>query len=765
MSPSQPRSGPYASRTSVGPVACGTVPCNEPRDGGQAKLRNVTSNRPPGGAAVTFETTTGAVERLRRFFSPRAVALIGATDNSQWSLFTYANLRRYSPEVTVHLVHPRAEIVHGQKVANSIPELAELGDPVDLAYVMVPTSAVLEVVEQVAAAGIRNLVILTAGFEEAGEQGVELAAKLERLATANDLMILGPNGNGFVNVAGGVAPYGLPIAPPLVAGPVGIVLQSGGLAAAVLAGAQARGIGLSLMVSTGNEALISATDIMRYLLDDEHTRVIAVFLESIRRPAEFREIAEFANRVGKPIVALKAGRSEQGARTALAHTGALAGDDRVIDAAFRQLGVIRVDSLEELLATAGYLGYHPDVKGRRIAAVTPSGGACDLLADRAESEGLELPEFPPGTTKELTDFLPPFSNPRNPLDVTGYVVVDPRLSLEALDIVAREAADHYDMILYATSFPRVEPKDLTPIEKRLDALASARERIPVPVILQTSIASDLPAHAQKMFHERGLFLLDGIELGTRAIGHGARYHEQRERFLQQRPAEAKPKTGRPAGATGVWPEHMVRPLLEAHGIPTAPAKLATTAEEAADIARSYGVPLAMKLAAPSLIHKSDVGGVRLEVDPSSAAGVFDEMMHASEAGQGVLVGPMRRGGIELIVGVVTDPSWGKVLSVGLGGIWVEVLRDVSLRLLPVEETEVARMLEELKAAPLLHGARGTRPADTGLLCQLIVRVAGLAESLPLDTLELNPLRVDGSEIEVLDALAVWTENREEGQTT
>jgi len=705
----------------------------------------------------------GVIGRLRGLFAPRSVALVGATDNSQWSVFTHANLRRYSPDVTVHLVHPHHQKVHGEPVHKS---MSVIGESVDLAYVMVPTSAVIEVVEEIADVGTRNLVILTAGFEEAGPAGVEMATRLEKLSTSRDLTVLGPNGNGFINVAGGVAAYGLPIAPPLVGGPVGIVLQSGGLAAAVLSGAQVRGVGLSLMVSTGNEALISATDIMRYLIEDEDTKVVAAFLESIRHPEDFRDVAERALRAGKPIVALKAGRSEQGARTALAHTGALAGDDRMIDAAFRQLGVVRVNSLEELLATAGYLGYHPEVKGRRIAAVTPSGGACDLLADRAWSEGLELPEFPAATLTALTEFLPPFSNPHNPLDVTGYVVVDPRLSFEAMRIVAKEAAGNYDMILYATSFPRIAPKDLKPIVDRLDALASARQRIPVPLLLQTSVVSDLPAYAQELFAQRGLYLLNGIELGTRAIGHGARYHERRDRCLAAgSPVSISPAAPLqvPPGAEGVWTEHRARALLEAHGIPMAPAALATSAAEAAELAASYAQPVAMKIASDQVAHKSDIGGVRLEVEPAEAATAFSELAAALAEHRpgsllaGVLVGPMRREGIELLVGVVTDPDWGKVLSVGLGGIWVEVLDDVSLRLLPVDEVDVAEMLAELRSAALLKGVRGSTPAYIDRLCQVIARIAGLAEGLgsALDTLEVNPLRVDGVDIEVLDALIVW----------
>ncbi len=710
------------------------------------------------GVKLEEEASTVVLERLRSLFTPRSVALVGATDNSQWSVFTYSNLRRYSPEVAVHVVHPRSGTVHGQPAHRSVYDIAELAD---LAYVMVPTGAVLGVVEEIADAGIKNLVILTAGFAEAGPDGEALAARLEALATERGLTVLGPNGNGFINVAGGIAPYGLPIAPPLVKGPAGIVLQSGGLASAVLSGAQARGVGLSLMVSTGNEAFISATDIMRYLVHDDHTSVIAAFLESVRDPEAFREVAEIALQMGKPIVALKVGRSEQGAHTALAHTGALAGDDRIIDAAFRQLGVVRVDSLEEMLSTAGYLGYHSDVKGRRIAAVTPSGGACDLLADKAAGEGLELPEFPQETLDELADFLPPFSNPRNPLDVTGYVVVDPRLSLQALEIVAHRVAGLYDMILYSTSLPRTEPRDLKPIVDRLDALSEAIKQITVPVLLQTSVVSDLPAYAQQLFEERGLYLLNGIELGVRAIGHGARYHDHRDRCLDKRPKQMvgpvppQPSGKAPPDAAGIWAEHQVRALLEAHGIPVAPAQLATDATKAAEIATTYACPLAMKIAAAGLLHKSDVGGVRLDVDPHDAAAIFKELMRTTTSAEGVLIGPMRNGGIELLVGVIRDPGWGKVLSLGLGGVWVEVLGDVSLRLLPVDQDDVTDMLDELKAAPLLKEARGTRPADVRHLADVIVRVAKLAEALPLDTIEINPLRVDGSQIEVLDALVVW----------
>ncbi|MGB7103699.1 MAG: acetate--CoA ligase family protein [Acidimicrobiales bacterium] len=700
------------------------------------------------------------VSRLSAFFGAKSVVLIGATDRSPWSLWTHANLRQYSPQVTVHVVHPHHDVVHGQPVLKSLKSLEE---PVDLAYVMVPTSAVLEVMNEVADAGITNVVILTAGFGEAGPDGVALELQLVNFAHTRGLTVLGPNGNGFINAAGGLTPYSLLIVPPLDVGPVGIVLQSGGLASAVLTGAQARGLGLSLLVSTGNESLTSASDIMRYLIEDDQTKVIAAFLESVRQPDEFRDVCERALRAGKPIVALKTGRSEAGAKAALAHTGALAGDDRVVDAAFRQLGVIRVNTLEELLATAGYLGQHRRIRGRRIAAITPSGGACDLLADLATEEQLEFPEFPPQTLAALRQFLPSFSNPQNPLDVTGYVVMDPTISLKSMEIVGRDVAGNYDMMLYTATIPRSEAPNPAPIEERMDALAAASKTLAVPLILHSLMSVDLSPYQRKLLRDRGLFLLSGIEPAMRAIGHGARYHERRDHWLEVGPPSIAPTIEAPSGARGVWPEHLVRILLEARGIPVAPARLVATAIEARALAEEFGEPVAMKVASSALAHKSDIGGVALNVNVNEVMETFEELkgrlaVALPEATfDGVLVGPMRTGGLELLVGVVTDPTWGKVLSLGLGGVWVEVLGDVALRILPVGTEDITAMIGELKGAALLRGARGTRPVDMDRLVSVVYDIAQLAEGLgeALDTFEVNPLRVDGETVEVLDALALW----------
>ncbi|MFC7100561.1 hypothetical protein ACFQQB_08880 [Nonomuraea rubra] len=291
--------------------------------------------------------------------------------------------------------------------------------------------------------------------------GARLEAEIAAFAAENGLTILGPNGNGYINAAAGVTPYGLPIPQPLLRGAVGVVLQSGALASSVLGFAQARNVGVSLLTSMGNESVVTVTDVIDYLVDDPATRVIALFLETIRNPAEFSRVARRALEAGKPIVALKIGRSKLASHTAQAHTGALVGDDDVIDAALRQLGVIRVRSLEDLIITAGLLASSGPLPGRRVGVVTPSGGASEIIADRAEDEGLELPPFAPETVARLAEIVPSFGTVQNPLDVTGYVLIDRTLLGRALEAVTADPG--IDLIMLLSEPPKVAPPDPAPV--------------------------------------------------------------------------------------------------------------------------------------------------------------------------------------------------------------------------------------------------------------------------------------------------------------
>ncbi|GMA63763.1 acyl-CoA synthetase [Alicyclobacillus fastidiosus] len=550
--------------------------------------------------------------------------------------------------------------------------MLDIEEPVDLAYVMVPTTQVLQVLRDADAANIRNLVILTSGFSEIGPEGSALEREVLEFAESHNQVLLGPNGNGFVNVSAQLTPYGLPITPPLKPGPVGIVLQSGALASTVLTLAQARNVGLSLLVSMGNETMMSATDVMDYLIEDESTKVLAVFLESIRQPKEFECIAKKALAHGKPIVAMKIGRSEHSAKTAMAHTGALVGDDAVNDAAFRQLGVIRVHSLEDLITTAGLLGYTPPLTGRRLGVVTPSGGACDILSDRATDEGILLPEFAPETVDRLKEIVPTFSTVHNPLDVTGFVVVDGTLMRRALAVVSNDPG--FDFLLCLTDPPRAEPEDVGPLFDQYGQLRDVIQRSNIPIVIVSNSSIDITPFGRSVLEKFNLHFVGGMEHGMSALGKAVWWHEKYRETKAQSHAYEIPRGPEGRLPAGEWSEHAARAFLAEHGVPVVPGVLAGTLDEAINAANSVGYPVVLKVQSPDIQHKSDVGGVALGLQSEAEVRDAFERILASVKQHvpncqldGILVSPMRGDGIEMLVGVVRDALWGPVLAVGMGG--------------------------------------------------------------------------------------------------
>jgi acetate---CoA ligase (ADP-forming) len=717
--------------------------------------------------------------RLAQFFAPRSVAIVGASDTSGWAqnvMLSSQTTGFTGPLIPVHPRHPQA---FGQP---TVPSLRDLDEPVDLAFVLAPQHAVEDVLDDAAAAGVRNAVILASGYREVAGAGRHLQDRLVARAVKHDITLLGPNCLGFLNAHARSAPFGLIVPPPLTAGPVGIVLQSGALATAVLGFTRSHAIGVSTLASMGNEAVITTTDMIEYLIDDPATKVISLFLEEISRPADFARAAERAADAGKPIVALKVGSSPAGQAAALAHTGSVAGDDAVVSAELRRLGVIRVTSLEELLTTAALLGYGRNPRGRRMGVVTSSGGACDIIADRSADAGIEIPEFAPQTIAAIQPHLPPFAGARNPLDVTGYRLAHQRTSAlipldHALDAAVEDPG--LDFVLFSgLTLPEARPtNEALPgmIEERLDWLAKRMASAPIPVIPVGSTCVDISPYAREQLVPRGINVLAGIDLGISAIRNALWWTENRDRVAARagrqeagplRRQATVPGAEGPAVegavAQGPWSELAARELLAASGVPLVPAELATSAEEAAAAAERLGLPVALKVCSAQITHKSDIGGVALGLTSAAEVrGAYQRIRAAADAVpgaqvDGVLVSPMRTGGVELLAGVTVDPTFGQVLTVGLGGVWVEILRDTSLRVLPVGRDEVKQMLGELRGAALLRGARGTAAADLDRLAAVVCSLGDAAMSLDssLRALEVNPLWVSGDRVEALDALVV-----------
>jgi acetate---CoA ligase (ADP-forming) len=444
-------------------------------------------------------------ERLREFFAPRSIALVGASDTSGWARFVVASNAAAGFTGPVHMVHPEHKTAFGKTVIPSLRHPRHLDEPADLAFILAPTRAVESVLDDAAAAGIRNAVVLASGYREAGAAGRSAEDALVARAAEHGIVLLGPNCLGFLNAHARVAPFALTVPLPLRAGPVGIALQSGALASVVLAFARSRSIGVSTLATMGNESMITAIDVLDYLLDDEQTRAVCLFLEEVSDPGRLAAAAHKADRLGKPIVALKAGSSLVGKQAALAHTGSVAGDDAVVDAALRQLNVIRVGSIEDLLSTAALLGYDRWPRGRRMGVVTASGGACDIIADRASEHAIPIPPFAPATAAAITPHLPLFAAAHNPLDVTGYFLANQRTAaLTAVDHALDRALTDpgLDFVLFAgVTIPDTRPRDAAAasmIEERIRWLGERIAAAPIPVIPITPACVDVSGYTVRI---------------------------------------------------------------------------------------------------------------------------------------------------------------------------------------------------------------------------------------------------------------------------
>ncbi|MFB9384744.1 acetate--CoA ligase family protein [Pseudonocardia petroleophila] len=712
-------------------------------------------------------------DRLGALFGARSIAVVGASASSSWAGNLLRSLDLGGGVERLTFVHPQHDVLFGRP---TVPSLRDLPEPADLAFVMVGPHRVEGVLADAAAAGVRNAVVLAAGYGETGEDGREQQRRLAELALELDITVMGPNTIGFINAPGGIAPWAVASSAVPLAGPVGAVFESGSMARATYEFAQAHGIGTSIWASVGNSAVLSSLDVLEYLVEDPGTRAIALFLETVREPARLFELGRRALEADKPVVVFKAGRSEAGKRSAMAHTGALATDDAVVDSAFRQAGIVRVESIEELISTVGLLGYTTRrPQGRRMGVVTSSGGGCNILADLAAVNDVELPPWREATVAALREHLPEFASVLNPLDTTGYghARARPRPTKAEDDLMEIAVTDPGIDFLFTmmTPLPSEQPSDPAFIESRMKIVGDIVAAAPVPILLSSNTCRDVAEYPRRLLADNGLHLLPGADLAMASIGHMLRWTDQRAGLLAApAPVDVPRLQARDStvAAMGTWDEDEGRALLAEAGVPIVPARLVTTADEAADAAAKAGGPVALKICSRDVPHKSDVGGVALNVSGADAAArAFEDVVAACGAAvpdarlRGVLVSPMRAPGPELLVGITVDPTFGPVLAVGLGGVWVEVMEDSALRVLPVSATDVRDMLGELRGAALLRGARGTKPVDLDALSEVILTISRAALSLggTLQTLEVNPLRISADGIECLDVLVTTEEEQ------
>ncbi len=664
--------------------------------------------------------------------APKVVAVVGASRRrGTIGAEIFGNLLRSGFTGTVYPVNPGAVAVQGVR---AWPDIASLPEPVDLVVVAVPSDGVEAVIEAAAAAGAGAAVIISAGFAEAGLAGKERQDRLVEVARAAGMRLCGPNCLGIINAHAdvGLNATFAPVVP--THGHLGFLSQSGALGVAILAHGAELGLGISTFVSVGNKADVSANDLLEYWESDPDTHAVLLYLESFGNPGNFIRVARRVSR-HKPIVAVKSGRSDAGRIAASSHTGSLSGVDIAADALFWQTGVIRVDTLEELFDTAMLLAHQPVPKGRRVGILTNAGGPGILAADACASQGLELPAFSTALQANLQSFLPPEAAVRNPVDMIASAT--PEAFEQAVRLVV--ASGEVDALIAIFVPPIItDPQDVA------DAIHRGAEGAGLPVVCNflgaKGIQGTLPAYT---FPESAAI----------ALGRVARYGEWLRRPLGEEPTfgDVDPERARAAlvGQEGWVGPEQVGEVMAAYGIHAPRSILTRTAEEAATAAQRLGFPVAVKLVSHTLTHKSDVGGVRLGLrGPEEVFDAFSgirarlDAIGKAEQMDGVLVQEMIEGGHEVIVGASIDPAFGPVVMFGLGGIHVELLRDVSVRVHPLRDIDAQEMVAEIRGAPLLTGYRGQPAGDVDAVRALLLRVSMLLGDLPeIAELDLNPVKV------------------------
>jgi acetate---CoA ligase (ADP-forming) len=685
-----------------------------------------------------------AIAALERFLKPRTIAVIGASRRR--ATVGGEILHNIISAGFAGAVYPVNSAARSVQSLRAYPSVGEVPDEVDLAVVVVPAPQVAGVARECAAAGVRALLVISAGFAELGREGVRRQGELVAVCRDAGMRLIGPNCLGVLNTAADVRLDATFAARSPRRGMVGFLSQSGGLGIAMIDAAERLGLGLSSFVSVGNKADISGNDLLQYWEGDPETRVALLYLESFGNPRRFARIARRVSAV-KPIVAIKSGRSPAGARAGASHTGALvSASDVTVDALFGQAGVIRTDTMAELFGVASLLVSQPPPEGSRVAIVTNAGGPGILCADACEAGGLEVAKLPAKVRQRLARLLPAEASFANPIDMLATCSAESyRDTIQAL--VQNEACDAIIAIFVP---PLVtEPREVAH-EIHAAALDSGSARR--PTVAAVFMSGDAPPGELAS----GSLRIPSFEFpedAARALAHAARWAHWRRRpkgrVVQPsgcRPVEAAAIVARNLTAGEEWlATGDLLALLDCYGLPLIATRAVHSPDDAAAAAGELELPVALKAIAPGLIHKSDAGGVLLGLHDAAAvrAGARRMQKTLAAAGyelQGLVVQPMADPGVELLVGVVHDASFGPVIACGAGGTSAELLRDVAVRITPLTDVDAKEMLRSLKTFPLLDGFRGAPPCDVAAVEDVLLRLGALVEAHPeVAELDANPV--------------------------
>jgi len=697
--------------------------------------------------AVSTEPTSRVERNLETLFAPRSIAVIGASrkENSVGRAITH-NLIVGGYTGVVYPVNPKATNILGIRC---VPRIQDLDEVADLAVIVVPAEVVEDAINECADHGTRHFLVISAGFKEVGSEGAKREDRLRSVARSRNLSILGPNCLGVINTARNVKmnasfARGMP-----EAGAIGLLSQSGALCTALLDYAKGRGIGFSRFVSFGNKVDIDETELLQSLADDPHTRVILMYIEDLSNGRAFLdaadEITHGAN--AKPVLAIKSGRTPEGAAAAASHTGSLAGSDEVYDAVMSQAGVLRIDTVKQLFDFARCLADPTMPRGRRTAIVTNAGGPGIMATDACVRHDLKLAQFRKYTYKSLKFQMPAAGSVKNPVDVLGDAKHDRyRAAFDA--VCSDEGVDQMVVI--------VTPQTMTDVTEIAEVIRDCREFCNKPIVTCMMGLVDVSPGVE-LLKKSGIPAYIFPEDAVRSLAAKNRFAEssrmstgEYQQFDVDRRGADELFTRELAEGRSQLVELRALEVLERYGFPVVPFRIATAADQAVAVAREIGFPVALKIAGPNILHKSDVGGVRLHLtDEESVRCAYDEMVRAvrgrlgpDEEVWGVLVQKMLSPGKEVILGMTRHERFGPLLMFGLGGIYTEALHDVAFRLSPIRNRMAAQMVRDIRSYRLLEGVRGEPPSDIEAIAECLMRLSQLVDDHPsIKELDINPLIV------------------------
>ena len=692
--------------------------------------------------------------QMRELFEPASVAVIGASaERNKVGNIILGNIIESGFQGPLYPINPRYEEVMGLKC---YPRITDVPGPVEMAVVVVPAKFVLQVMEECGQKGVKAAVVISAGFKEVGLEGAKLEKQLGEIAHRYGMRVLGPNCLGLVNTHHHMNATFAQEGPR--EGNIAISSQSGAICVVILDWAANINIGFSKFISVGNKLDVDEGHLLQYLREDPQTKVIGMYIEGTDRGREFLRQAELTTKV-KPVIALKAGRTSSGAKAASSHTGAMSGSDKVYDAAMRQAGVVRVRNIEEMFDLLQAFSTMPLPEGEGLAIVTNAGGLGVMAADACSDNGLTLASFEASTIERLKQKLPPAASLYNPIDVVGDA------DAERYDHAIRTVMDDPNV---ACVVALLAPTDLVDISSVAETLTAFAGSSPKPIVASFVGGKEMMA-PMEMLKAAGIPNYPSPERGIRALAAMVEHRRSLDR--------PEPRPVPPFAADHGEVKEIIRHvrmegrlqlseaegkgILKAYGIATPMEGIAKDLKRALDLAESIGYPVVMKVESPDIAHKTDVGGVVLDIDdPQELERSYQVMLSKVREKMpkakitGVSIQRMVKGR-EVIVGMVRDDQFGPVITFGLGGIFVEIMRDVTQGIAPLDRDDVERMVRSIRAYPMLAGARGKRPGDIPALVEVILKISQMAMEFPeLEELEMNPVMVgdEGTGVTAVDAL-------------